>query len=433
MVIKRHPGPVKHKKKNTVKERFVTPRSKLDQRIKKVADQTGPVWNGPEVDGVSQSMISRYLVCKERFRVYAIEGWAPNDSLRIPIEYGQMWHTCEEELAAFKKPWRGRDWQDNVEDRLREYCQDLTKRYRLPNEKEQIEKFYNACKVQFPIYADWWSKHPDVKERTPLLQEEVFNVPYKLPSGRVVRLRGKWDSVDLIGKGKKAGIYLQENKTKGRIDEEYLRRQLTFDLQTMTYVIALQIELEQESIDGFPKGELKGIRYNVVRRPFSGGRGDITRKEASTNPGDWVKYTGKFGGEGWKNKGTDKVVYQENNPGVSESKEDYYNRLQQYFIEDPKYWFMRWKVEIRPEDIQNFKDQFLDPCLEEMCLWYDLQVGKTPPEIWSEEHFKFLHYRLPYGVFNPILEGKGSDVEEYILSGSTAGLRKITNLFPELE
>jgi hypothetical protein len=31
------------------------------------------------------------------------------------------------------------------------------------------------------------------------------------------------------------------------------------------------------------------------------------------------------------------------------------------------------------------------------------------------------------------MEGRGSDVEEYLLTGSTVGLQKIDTLFPELE
>ncbi len=34
-----------------------------------------PVWKGPEVDGVTQSLLSRYLTCKERFRLLVIEGF----------------------------------------------------------------------------------------------------------------------------------------------------------------------------------------------------------------------------------------------------------------------------------------------------------------------------------------------------------------------
>jgi len=121
------------------------------------------------------------------------------------------------------------NWQEG----LKAYCQELCRKYQT--QQTQIQHWYDVCRTQFPIYIEYWSEHPDVKSRVPLLQEETFRVPYELPSGREVILRGKWDSVDRVGKD----IYLMENKSKGDIDEELLQRQLTCDLQTMLYITAL--------------------------------------------------------------------------------------------------------------------------------------------------------------------------------------------------
>lgn len=350
-------------------------KEKLREAVEK-EQKRDPVWKGPEVDGVTQSLLSRFLVCKERFRLLVIEGWKPNEGFSAPLEYGQMWHVCEEALAAKLYPGA----------HLKRHCQKLCEKYQT--EQQQIEKWYQVCLRQFPIYTEFWSKHPDVKDRTPLLQEQVFNVPYTLPSGRVVKLRGKWDSVDLIGKSKSAGIYLQENKTKGRIDEEYLAKQLTFDIQTMIYLIAL-LEFRTDD-DMIPHDiPIKGIRYNIVRRT------ERRQKKGSKNV-------------------------------PAESAEEFGVRCGLDFTEDPEHWFMRWTVEITPGDIQRFKDKFLDSCLEELCDWYNLITG-------APKHKPVPHYRLPYGVYNSVMEGRGSDIEEYLLSGSTTGLKRVDNLFPELE
>lgn len=379
---------------------------KITSKVKLQKQKKEPAWKGPEVDGVTQSLLSRFLVCKERFRILTIEGFKVEEQFSPAIHYGNMWHSCEEALAA------KRDWKQD----LKVYCTNLCKVY--PTESNQVDKWYNVALKQFPIYAEYWEKHPDVKDRIPLLQEETFCVPYELPSGRVVKLRGKFDSVDLIGKGRYAKVYLQENKSKGTINEEAIVRQLTFDLQTMIYLIALRICLQEENelwneevhlpspeILGsipVPKGvtwplQIGGVRYNVIRRPLSGGKGSIRQhKPTKSNP------------EG-------------------ESKEEFYDRLQQYFIDEPEDWFMRWTVDVTHSDIQLFKDQFLDPCLEHLCLWYDYQTGAF------KQSGNFLHYRLPYGIYNSVMEGRGSDVEEYLLSGSTVGLNKVDSLFPELE
>jgi hypothetical protein len=189
-----------------------------------------PLWRGPggagSQGGVTQGLLAKYLVCPERFRVKTIEGLAPGDRFSKVLEYGQMWHACEESLAEHgdgKWPFA-----------LAEYAKGLLAKY--PFSRDDVEKWFEVCRTQFPVYIDFWRKHPDVVARKPLLQERAFDVPYKLPSGRTVRLRGKWDSVDLVGDG----VWLMENKSKGEIDEEQLRKQLKFDLQTLFYITALR-------------------------------------------------------------------------------------------------------------------------------------------------------------------------------------------------
>ena len=112
-------------------------------KTKKKSVKKSPFWKGPEVDGISQSLLGDYLVCKERFRIKTIEGLAPADEFNHRIEYGNMWHLCEEIylLADPKKSWQ---------DSLKQYCLELMKKYKT--QQEQIEKWYQVCKLQFPLY-----------------------------------------------------------------------------------------------------------------------------------------------------------------------------------------------------------------------------------------------------------------------------------------
>jgi hypothetical protein len=241
-------------------------------------------------------------------------------------------------------------------------------------------------------------------DRAPLLQEETFSVPYKLPSGRTVRLRGKWDSVDLIGSGDSAAIYLQENKTKGDIKEAQLQRQLRFDLQTMLYLVALE-HWQPEEIAGeigrwkdcYPGG-LAGVRYNVIRRPLSGGRHSIVQHKATkTNP-------------------------------HGESRSAYYSRLASLIREDAGYFFMRWRVDLSPQDIERFRHECLDPVLEQLCSWWD--VMRDPSR--SAKSPLWVHWRHPYGVYNVLDEGGSSELDGYLDTRSESGLEHVDNLFPEL-
>lgn len=374
----------------------------------------GPLWRGPESDhdlgGVTQSMIGDFLTCRERFRVKYVLGLRPPDHFSHHIEYGQMWHTCEEAFAKMHsgKPFKhpGDHWMDKLSD----YVTELSNKY--PFDRDRIAHWYNVCKFQFPLYVEYWRKHPDVKSRTPLAQEQVFRVPYALPSGRVVHLRGKFDSVDLIGK---EGIYLQENKTKGDVDPVALQRQLKFDLQTMMYLTALTQDtgidtLEQaKGWDGEKfKTPIRGVRYNVIRRPLSGGKGSIVRHKAKVTK-----------------KGTT----------PEESLESFYKRAAQYVRDEPEHYFMRWKVDVSEVDVVKFRYECLDPILEMMCAWYDHieHRGKKPFECCNPERDIMLHYRHPFGVVNSIDEYGYSDLDEYLATGSEVGLRKVVTLFTELQ
>lgn len=349
----------------------------LSSKIKGVKFKRPPLWKGPYEDGITQSLLSRFLVCRERFRLLVMEGLKPTDGFEHKLEYGNFWHICEEYHA------NGRDWKNP----LFVYCQTLCRKF--PTQQEQIDHWYNVCKKQFPIYVEYWKKHqPKGEKVTPLYQEKVFAYPYLLRgTKRTVKLLGKFDSIDLVENGKKKVVWLQENKSKGDIDEYVLQRRLSFDLQTMIYRIAMdQFDLP---------AQIAGVRYNVIRRPLSGGKGTIRRHQPSkSNP------------EG-------------------ESKESFYNRLEQYILEEPNYYFMRWNVDISHRDIEVFETSFLQPCLESLCDWWEwIAGGCVGVNRWS--------WRLPYGVYNPLIEGGSSELDEYLASGSTLGLQRCETLFPEL-
>jgi hypothetical protein len=363
-----------------------------------------PLWKGPSEDGITFSLLSRYLVCRERFRLLVIDALAPSEDFNHRIEYGNMWHACEEAVA------KGADWEAY----LMTCASALVKKYRMAS--EQVEKWYQVCLRQFPVYLDYWREHPDVERREPVAGEVSYRIPYALPSGRVVFLRGKFDSVDVVD----GAVWLQENKTKGDIKEEQMRRQLKFDLQTMFYMTALsQLNLYRgfghpptdalaEAINYRP---VTGIRYNVVRRPLSGGKGNIVQhKPSKSNP-------------------------------LGESTQDFYNRLQQYFLDEPAQFFMRWHVLISADDLTAFARRCLAGILENLCddyeWWADCKT--TRGDVWNAErrskefpHHSPRHFVYPYGVFNPLTEGGTAEVDEYMFTGSEVGLDRATTLFPEL-
>lgn len=348
---------------------------------------TIPVWKGPEEDGITFSLLSRFLVCRERFRLLVVEGLKPVDGFNHKLEFGSMWHVCEQSHAEEEGRWLVK---------LMEYGKKLCKQY--PFDQEKIDNWFNITKLMFPIYVKHWSRHPDMQARKPVLSERAFTVPYQLPSGRTVKLRGKWDSVDEVD-GK---LWLQENKTKGRVEGDRIVKQLSFDLQTGIYLTALTQELEAvkkrlgkgQTPHELSLSSIAGVRYNVVKRP--------------------AQYQGK-----------------------RETAEGFYQRLQSIVADDPTEFFMRWNVEVMTADLTRFRTQCLDPILEQLCDWWAwVQIEPDNPFRLDEGVFETgtaMHWRHPFGVWNVLDEGGVSELDHYLATGSEAGLQRSDELFPELK
>lgn len=428
--------------------------SQTKQRFAKKAVSRKPLWDGPESNtpqgGCTQSLLARFLTCRERFRIHVIEGLRPIETWNQRLGYGEMWHICEEAFAGRVATGKAKaedattdcDWVIALNNHLREQC----KKY--PLQQEMIYHWYRVCLTQFPIYIKYWSKNKDVLNRTPLLQEQAFNVPYRLPSGRIVYIRGKWDSVDLVKRGKKSTIVLKENKTKGDIDEVQLQNQLLFDMQSMVYLVALEEEFRRTSalpgkVPGdIPKGTaVSGISYNVVRRPLSGGTGSIVQGKGTKGAKCGLKSCKDVPDPSCpKCEGTGRVGAK-----PPESDEEYYGRLRAIIdgtaenSPGPEYFFMRWSVEIFPSDIEKFKTQFLNPCLEQLCDWYEhvswaYKGGNDPFQSYEVDRTStYPHFRSPFGIWNPLVEGGATDLDSYLAGGDGVGLVKAETLFRELE
>ena len=376
-----------------------------------------PLWQGPQGEGpqggVTQSMMNAFMGCRERFRARYILGLEPAPSWKPSIGYGHQWHTCEEAHAA------NLDWQEP----LTNHTADQFRLY--PFQRDEIAKWHNVCMVQFPEYVRYWSQHPDVTARTPLMQEQVFDVPYELPSGRVVRLRGKFDSVDLI-EGK---VFLQENKTKSKVNRSDIERSMSFDLQTVTYIIALEaIRRSQDFIQypmmkpywwliGKADAPIAGVRYNVVLRDCP-----IKQHEAKVKRGK---------------RGRKTIPDEPDTIIPAETTEAWMERLRcDYYAAAPEDYFFRLKCELLPGDVEKFKEQFLHPFLENLCWWYDWVTDPDGFKITNAIHehgYPSPTWRKPFGTYDSLDEGGFSDYDSWCATGSTSGLRRAQSLFGELQ
>jgi len=344
---------------------------------------TDPLWRGPIEDGITFSLLSRYLIDGERFRIFVIDGLGPVDRFNKSLGFGSMWHLCEESYS------RGEDHLPSLQELVRKMGE------QYPPDRVDIEMWYNVVRSVFPVYARYWEDHGDEVDRTPVAQEEKFRVRYELPSGREIVIRGMRDGIDRIRKT----TYLKETKTKGRdIRPWEVENRLKFDLQTMIYLVTSILE--------YPELRIAGVRYNVVKRPLSGGKGD-TKK--------WVK----------------------------ETYDQFYDRLGPHVMDKSELFFHRWKSKVSKADRDKFCRECLDPILENLLddwEWWEFCLrGRESPYDYLLRSRKFphhlsRHFRMPYGVWNPFVDGRGTtEYDEYLDTGNRGALIKIRTLFPELE
>ena len=180
------------------------------------------------------------MSCPEKCRLGLVEGLRrPGSS--TPLDFGNITHMMLErgyKDSSQKKPAALRAMADQWQKENQAYTDDAECML------SQIEGLVTA-------YHEYWEK--DDKKKDWVSLEQTFDVPYTLPSGLVIRLRGKIDGVFRVGKK----LYLLETKTKGQVVSA-LDEAVGFNLQVMFYLYAAR-QLYGE----FPAGVL----YNILRRP----------------------------------------------------------------------------------------------------------------------------------------------------------------------
>jgi hypothetical protein len=326
--------------------------------------QPQPLWRGPYVDGITYSNLCRFICCRDRFHKRMILGIADYMDFDHKMRYGSLWHECEEAYA------RQQDWKVA----LAKYRTKLLQEY--PGSEKKILYWSSICQMQFAIYLDFWRNHYTSLNRKWIYREEEFRVSYRLPSGRYIDLRGKIDGA-FEQKGK---FVIQENKTKGEIDQEAIPLCIPNNLQTGIYIIAA----EEKRIRVPDR-----VLYNVIRRPLSD-RYAIRRRK-------------------------------------KESEKQFIKRLGGTIKAKPAYFFMRWPVDLPQKRIQEFRQECLNPHLEALCDWWD-SIERDPFNPFKSP----LHWRMPFGVFNALSTGFRGDYFELLTQGNRRNIVEIENLTPEL-
>ncbi len=376
-----------------------------------------PLWKGPVEDGITSSLLQKWICCRERFALKVIEGIDEIDEFDYAMEFGNLWHLCEEHVTQ----WR---------EYLPQACSQLKLTY--PESVADIDKCYYIISYTFPIYLRYWENHDLEVSKRLLFSEQEFRIPYTLPSGRTITLRGKQDRGFISGNE----IYGEEHKVKGRVDEEGITDTLFGNLQTMFYQIPLRQGLKMTE-DGFTMDfgygpqhhycqlasdpRIAGVIYNVIRRPLEQfQKGSIVRRK----------------GRGKDHKG-------------AESLTAFYKRMQGLINAEPESYFHRWKCMIDHNDMLIFQTTIFDPMLEQLLDWWDWIIqdpfDRFATRLLSAPRFRSapdsnittpvynnIHYQTPWGVYNSLALGFRGDYYHFLTTGKKDRLQKIDNLYPEL-
>lgn len=216
----------------------------------------------PERDGVTFSLLSGWMACKEMARLN-LSG-VTSKATSMALVFGTIVHAALELMyeMARDKEVVGAPTKPQVDG----VVHSLEALYKEENPRASQETLQHLefslllAESVLPAYFKYWKM--DFTEVQWVLVEQEFRIPVtvRLHNGRTVRtfLRGKIDGAFLY----KGRLYLFETKTKTRIDEATLSELLPHEMQVMIYLWALRRLAEAK-----PHGIPAGVRYNLVRRP----------------------------------------------------------------------------------------------------------------------------------------------------------------------
>lgn len=357
------------------------------------------MWQGPYKEGVSQSALHRFMMCRDRFWLHYIEGWRERVTYQDvhKMEFGSLFHEALEADAANLDPITAVD----------DYALKLITAY--PSEREDVERDAYIVNKLFPYYKSYWASQD--QNRVPVLQEESFEIPYTIPSGKTVILKGRFDAAFKPNRMSQS-IFLKENKTKGTIDESGILDQLYEDLQCGFYSTALEKWIETNQ----PDCRLEGIVYNVIRRPLGAKDSPRLRKDETQHSLIERAFHGEVGKKA--------------NPS---SKYPIDKNLDQ--------WFKRWRVNLTGVSLTNFQNTILNGLLEQLCTWWD-SIQDDIHDPWHTTQIQKLgvqapmylpkrvpnpnHWRRPRGVYDELAFDQRGGFYKYCTTGSTAGLERVS-------
>lgn len=293
-----------------------------------------PIWDLYR-DGVTQGSITKFLECREQFRLRYVFGWQ-SKARSGTTAFGSAFHAILAEIQV-----RG----ISIEKAVNRYLRSLGDL--APSARESVTLMLAEISLILELYLDHWLK--DHKRWNFIAREYEFETKHEVPivvrnqigeysGGDFIPIRGVYDGVfsTVKRKGK-----LLETKTKGRIDESAIQSSLPHDIQTQLYLTTLR-QYSGEKGNPFTGIETDEVCYDVIRNP-----------QLRLSKGESIR--------------------------------DYLKRLRADIERRSSWYFMRWNVTLLPGDTDRWVERFLNPVLAQMVAWWE-SIKHDPNNPWGSPH-----------------------------------------------
>ncbi len=295
------------------------------------------MWKGPEVDGITQSIINTYLQDPYSAYLYLILELKEDVPLHPNLIWGDAYHKGLEYLIE------NRDYPFAV-DRARKHLRDhysgcpTSYQWSIP----KMLRCYDTETHHYP-------QDSDVKWKTELLLDRKINI-----DGRSIRFRGKVDAI--THNHPDYGKCLGEHKCKGYIDPELTGQELIQDLQCNIYMYLEDVEW---------------VIYDLIKIPDVQKYGP--KKSYDETSKQWINklYSGPVGSYG----GAYPI---------------YLN--QAHWVHQKPYFISR-------ESQQDYWDFTVIPIIKQICRWYE-HVTQSDFDHENPDHFNEFFYRKPIRHFD---------------------------------
>jgi len=327
-------------------------------------------------DGVSQSLLQKFVGCTERFHIRVVRGIKEVDR-KEAMEYGSIFHKVDEIACGMGKMYS-----------RAKLVKEMTAYLRKTYPSKESAMLGRIAIIEYEHYKDWDAQNPQYRhlEQEPVFCEK-FELPptsfqvsdiinIRIPPGIVFPLRGRIDGII-----ENSGMWIKETKTKSQINVSHLQDTIHTNIQVMFYALCSQLKY------GRP---CKGVVYNVIRKP------------------------------GLRQK-------------IKETDDGYIQRISDAIKEDPKHYFHRLTVEFAPGQVDRWVRQELVPLLYRVYIWWK-SIESNPLEPWTDKdgNINPFHGRKSFGIYDSMSLGKG-DFYNLLVYGRKQGLIHDPQQFPELE